>query len=473
MRDKYDIIIIGSGIGGLVCGNYLSKSGKKVLIIEKNNFPGGNCSSYTKNGLFFDSCPTLINELGENGYFSDILRELKIYNEKDYMRFSPLAIFYMGDKKYVLSADYREVLDYFKDKFPEERLDEFFSLLDKGHIYLYKKLKDIRFLELLDKYFIGLEIKNILYSLVSFLGTPPERISALYAMKFIKSILEGGAYYPKGGMQSLSERLTGKLYDFGAEIIFNKPVEKILAKNGKVYGVADMNNNEFYADTVISNISPIITYDMLSKNERGSYLLKKKKSVGELSESAFILHVALKSKADIFLNKSVYFIISNSTIRNLEKFKKLYSLKSPLYKPMGFILVNYNVLQPSPNPTQNNSLTLEAPMFYRPKRFWDMYKEKFAQRMLDDIEYHIPGFEDNVAFENITTPATIEYYTGNNNGAVGGWSMVPRQVSYYERSLYQAPIKNLFFTGHWTYPGVGVSSTAISGKNVAKLILGL
>jgi prolycopene isomerase len=119
---------------------------------------------------------------------------------------------------------------------------------------------------------------------------------------------------------------------------------------------------------------------------------------------------------------------------------------------------------------RNNSLNLLMTMYYKSKKFWDRYKEKFASAMIEDMESIFPGFKNNILFKKITTPASIEFYTGNNRGAVGGWALTLEQTG--PKSFpYQIPVRNLYFTGHWTYPGTGISSAAISGRNVARLIL--
>ncbi len=63
----YDAIIIGAGIGGLVCGCYLAKAGMKVLIVEKNAQPGGYCTSFTRGGFTFDSCVHSLGSLRPEG----------------------------------------------------------------------------------------------------------------------------------------------------------------------------------------------------------------------------------------------------------------------------------------------------------------------------------------------------------------------------------------------------------------------
>lgn len=466
--NRYDVIIIGAGIGGLVCGNYLAQAGKKVLISEKNNFPGGCCSSFVSNGFFFDSGPHLINELGYKGSFKEVLKELKIYNKKDYIRLNPLAIFYYGREKYVFKSNYREYIRYFRSKFPEENLDEFFSLMDKDYFYLYNKLKNDSYQNFLDKYFKNPEVKLLLSAFILHLGTFPERLSAIYALKFIRSIVRYGAFYPQDGMQSISNRLANNLCKNKGKIIFGSEVKRILVKDGKVQGIVDSNNNKFYARVVISNTSPINTFEKLIKAKRGAAgTVRKKMSNMELSESALVVHIALKNKMGVFRKKTLYVCIPK---RDEKINRELYLSKSPSYKPMGFICIPNNIFQIKKELKQNNSLIMMTIMYYKPKNFWDRYKERFANSMIDDMESVFPGFKNNILFKKITTPDTIEFYTGNNYGVVGGWATIPPQIGF-KSFPYDSPVKNLYFTGHWTHPGVGISSAAVSGRNVAKLIL--
>ncbi|MFC1496465.1 phytoene desaturase family protein [Candidatus Margulisiibacteriota bacterium] len=66
LKDKYDVVVIGSGIGGLVCANYLAKAGKSVLVIERHFLPGGLCTSFRRKGFVFDSMASMITGLGIN-----------------------------------------------------------------------------------------------------------------------------------------------------------------------------------------------------------------------------------------------------------------------------------------------------------------------------------------------------------------------------------------------------------------------
>jgi phytoene dehydrogenase-like protein len=467
--NRYDVIIIGTGIGGLVCGNYLAKAGKKVLMFEKNNFPGGCCSSFISDGFFFDTGAHLLNEMGPSGSFKNILQELGIYNKTDYIPLNPLAVFYLGADTFIFNNDYRKCIHNLKSKFPKEDFDSFFSLMNKDYISLYKILKNNTFQDILDEYFKNPLLKALFYTFVFPVATFPERLSAIYGLAFVRSKLLSGYFYPKGGMQSISGRLAYNMHKNNKEIIFNNAVNKILVKGKKVYGVIDSNNKKFYADIVVSNISPLNTFNMLTKATKLSSFEKKIVSKMDLTESAFVVHIGLKKKIDILSKQTLYFY-SDTDISYHERNKMLFLSKSPSYKPLGFICMPISIFQEEEYLRQRHSLNLLMVMYYKPKGFWDKYKEKFANAMIDEMEHIIPGFKDNIIFKKITTPTSIETFTGNNRGAVGGWAMTPEQTG--PKSFpYQASIKNLYFVGHWTYPGSGISSAAISGRNVAKLIL--
>ena len=66
-QPAYDAIIIGSGISGLVCGNYLAKAGMKVLIAEQHHKPGGYCTSFMRRGFIFDAAAHSFGGYRENG----------------------------------------------------------------------------------------------------------------------------------------------------------------------------------------------------------------------------------------------------------------------------------------------------------------------------------------------------------------------------------------------------------------------
>ena len=98
-KRDYDAVIIGAGIGGLVCGCYLAKAGLKTLIVEKNAQPGGYCTSFMKSGYSFDACGHMLSGLRNGGNISRVLMELNLDKRIKITRFDPQDIIITPDAK--------------------------------------------------------------------------------------------------------------------------------------------------------------------------------------------------------------------------------------------------------------------------------------------------------------------------------------------------------------------------------------
>jgi len=83
MSEHYDVAIVGGGLSGLICGNYLARAGKNVLILEQNHQPGGNMSGFRRSGFYFDAGDQSFESLG---IVFPILRELGLYEPSDFTR---------------------------------------------------------------------------------------------------------------------------------------------------------------------------------------------------------------------------------------------------------------------------------------------------------------------------------------------------------------------------------------------------
>ncbi len=99
MSDKYDVIIIGAGIAGLVAGNYLIDKGKRVLIVERNHYPGGCACSFTRQGYRFDAAVHWISQAGEGGIVRQILTEFGLADKVKFDRLPGPPEVWLGRQK--------------------------------------------------------------------------------------------------------------------------------------------------------------------------------------------------------------------------------------------------------------------------------------------------------------------------------------------------------------------------------------
>jgi len=106
---------------------------------------------------------------------------------------------------------------------------------------------------------------------------------------------------------------------------------------------------------------------------------------------------------------------------------------------------------------------------YSAIRDWPSHKDAVDQYVMTNLEKAIPGFSSNVVVKLSASALTSHRYTLNHHGAMLGWEMSPDQLGE-RRPGVSGPVKNLYFVGHWTQPGGGITPVIVSAMQVAKAI---
>ena len=119
MKKKYDIVIIGAGISGLIGGCYLARHGLDVLIVEKNRIVGGCYSSFKRGQFTFDAIAHIIGSCGKKGMLGSILNKLKI--DVDLIELDPTDLIHFPDELIQINGEYKNFKFYLKDKFAKEK----------------------------------------------------------------------------------------------------------------------------------------------------------------------------------------------------------------------------------------------------------------------------------------------------------------------------------------------------------------
>nr|NHJ84524.1 FAD-binding protein [Asgard group archaeon] len=128
---KYDVIIIGSGFGGLGAGITLQHNNPKIktLILEQHTVPGGFVTGFTRKGYYFDGGAEGIMGMGEKEPLRAALREMGF--EHEFFRLNPLEVNYFDNGKTLsLYSTKDELINEIKDKFPEDEI-KFKQFLDE------------------------------------------------------------------------------------------------------------------------------------------------------------------------------------------------------------------------------------------------------------------------------------------------------------------------------------------------------
>jgi phytoene dehydrogenase-like protein len=224
--DTYDAVIIGAGIGGLICGCYLAKAGMKVLIAEQHYKPGGYCTSFKRKGLTFDAAAHSFGGY-KHGLLGKIFEELGVNSKLSIRKIDPSDIVATPDYSVSFYADVEQTVACFQSAFPAEadNIKRFFDFIVSPDPMFFVRIRRWTFKNLLDEYFSNDKLKTILsFPLFGNGGLPPSLMSAFIGAKIFQEFLLDGGYHPEGGMQALPNALAERFRDFGGDLRLSSPV---------------------------------------------------------------------------------------------------------------------------------------------------------------------------------------------------------------------------------------------------------
>jgi prolycopene isomerase len=457
----YDAIIIGAGIGGLVCGCYLAKAGLKTLIVEKNEKPGGYCTSFTRDGFLFDACVHSLGSCGEGGIIFDIMKDLSIFKKIEMQRFDPSDIIISPDFKISFWNKLDEVIQEFQTTFPKEakRIKDFFIYLNNASGRSLAQLRNKNFQYILDNYFSDYRLKSALSIFVlGNIGLPPSRLSAFTGIKFYKQFMLDGGYYPRGGMQEFSNILAGKFKEYGGTLKIPNSAKRIKVNNNKIEGVIIDEAKFISSKYVVSGCDVVQTFiDLIGKKNTSQEISSKLNSMTP-SLSMFILYLGLDNDVAALpcVGTNLWFM-PNYDMENM-----YLNVRAWRVNKIDFFLVRVI------NDKRSIIVLINAP--FNDEKYWATNKEKLREIFINKIDKIIPGISQHIVFKEIATPITLYKRTLNYKGAAYGWESSPDQFAIREFGQH-TPIENLYLTGHWTTLAQGIPGVAYLGRDTAKLII--
>ena len=512
MKNTYDVIIIGGGMGGLSCGAWLAHQGMKVAVIEQNRQVGGFCSSYSRNGFNFTLAASEVTGTTENGLIMRTIRALGIENEIEFIPLEQGYQVHFPDFTYNIysgGGDARErFMEQFIKLFPSEAagIRRFFDTLvhinrqadyatflgtgprDIARI-LFKCPAVVRnmskgIVPFMDDYVKDPRLRAALSINATCANLPPSKMSVLGIAGLL---IEGGLSIPhvRGGAQAVPEAFAKSIRENGGNVITGKLADKILVKDKAACGVrlvdsplADNHADgseaaapvEIEARYVVSNASARQTFFKLLGEEHcgRSYLSKLTKL--ELTPPFCALFLGL----DMDLKKMGLvpaLHIHTSTYDTEQHFKNLSARMLDENGPDPFFRFQLaNLSDPTSAPPGKTALVIHT--IPAPVGGWEDpdFEKRVVQAMIRRAEKKIPGLSAHIEYQEFWSPRTINRYTLSGEDASIGWALTPRQVGP-RRLAQKTPVRNLLLSGHWTQPALGIIATVISGLQSARAIL--
>jgi all-trans-retinol 13,14-reductase len=464
MKNKFDVIIIGAGLGGLLTGTILTKKGFKVAIIEKNYFVGGCLQSFKKDGVIFDTGIHYVGALGEGQVLNRLYKYLGVIPGLKYRKLDPDGFdkFTIGSDNYSLPSGYEAIKNRLISYFPLEK-EGIVKYLDKireiaGSVSLYNlEHTEFDIQNLYDKFNYGnawdyiksvtsdTKLQQLLASnCILYAGT--EESSFLFVHALISNHYYEGSYRFVGGTDQVAKALTDKFIENGGELFLNNKAVSFIYEQKEIKALVTQDGDEFYADRFISNIHPYHTMELIGPDVvRKSY----RKRIQELPNtiSVFTLYATLEDGKVPYMNSNYYYYPEGNVWgindSDPEKF------------PQGF---GFYPLADSVDEKYTRGFSVVTFMDYKEVEQWsdtkleqrgesyNQFKESKALKTIEKINELFPGIKQYIKSYTAATPLTLQDYTGTYRGSIYGIMRDFRNP--HDSMLFpRTKIPNLYITG--------------------------
>lgn len=468
MEEKYDVIIIGAGVAGLVCGCYLAKSGLKVLIIDQQNKPGGYCTSFERKGYRFDVGVHYLGSL-KDGVLKIVFDELGINLRIN--RVDPSDKIILPENIIYIRSKVNDTIQEFKKSFPAQNknIDKFFNfILAKDFLSVYSKVRKLTFSQVLDSFFDDYRIKSVISLLLGNIGLSAKVAAAVPAIILFRVYILDCGYYPIGGMQAFPDELARKFHSFGGKLLLSRKVTKIITKIQPMRVILN-NGVDIKAERIVSNSDAFETFEQLLDVKAKEVISLRKATA---SSSMFLVYLGLrKSLHENVDDKANVWYFSSYDIDEVYSYTQHNLVKGDL----KCLLCSFPSAHDPLLRKENKStaiLFIHAP--FRTEDIWNKNKHLIADKMVSAASKIIEGLPHLIDLQIIATPNTFFKYTSNKNGSFVGWLSTLDQI---KTSLFpqRTSIPGCYLVGHWSsigYPGYGgVPNVVFSGRRGAALLL--
>lgn len=467
MDKKYDVVIIGSGMGGLVSALLLAKHGFHVCVLEKNNQYGGNLQTFVRDKTIFDTGVHYIGGLDEGQNLHKYFTYLGIMDELQLQRLDKDAYDYVtfenDNNAYPHAQGYdnfvEQLLKFFPDE--EEALNKYCAEMKRvcASFPLYNVEKESEYnedvLKINAKSFIDSItdnelLKAVLYGTNSLYAGNTKTPFFVHALA-VNSYIESSYRCIRGGSQ-LSKILVKQLRKNGGDIFKHQEVVRCTFDNDKIKTVETASGDSFAADLFVSNVDLVATLNFVGKEHFRKAFVNRIENL-TVSPAAFSVYIVFKPESFPYLNHNYYHFDSPDLVwtganYDKEKWPQGYMIsmgvfeKNPKWAESMTIMtyLHYDELKPWENTSNTVAKKSERGVEY------EEFKAQHSELLIQAVEKKFPNLRNCIQSVHSSTPLSYRDYIGGLEGNMYGYE----KDSENPMKTFISPktkVPNLFLTG--------------------------
>ena len=480
---KYDVVVIGSGFGGLVCASILSREGRSVLVLERQVQPGGCIQSYQRGGFSFDTGFHYVGGLAEGQNLHRIFASLGLmdlpWHRLDAEGFDQVTI---DDQTYAFAEGYDAFVESLAVQFPQEReaLQQYVRMLQQvdavkfgssdayqlfgtsAYEFLSRTFHDPLLLNVISGTAMKMELRKVSLPLFSFAHGNSSFIQSSWRLKGDGNLLVG--------------KMVDDIKANGGAVVCKAEVQELIEKDGRIAAARCSNGESYEGDTFISDIHPSQTFALVKESSVMKRIYRMRMSNMENTFGMLTVSLMLKPGMLRYFNHNKYVYRKANVWTFYEE-----------DAPVGGIMISARVPEEGDFVRQVDLLTpmpwnlceqwTDTTVGRRGEAYLSM-KEGMADACIDLAETVLPGLSSMICGRYISTPLTYRDYTLTPNGSAFGVRKDCRSLVLTMLSS-RTPLQNLLLTGqNLMLPGLeGVAMTSlltcseIIGKDKIQTIL--